>query len=485
MSRSFLLLALTGCSLGPNPDACTSNQQCRSSFGLGSVCGEEGFCTTAALHPRCDSTAPADALTRPERYGDHLVLGTMFASSTDQPQVRSAQLAVTHLNDVGGLDGKEFVAVSCSYEPDSSIDDLDSTAATEELTRWFAESLGAAAVVGPASSDRSLEAYAVAANLDLLLVSPSATSPLLTEVDGTSHTDDAPGLFWRTVPPDDLQGRVMAWDLQGRGVTDVAIVHEDSSYASALADVFAEQFAGLVSGARIERFSFDNDTRRSEAIVDAGNAAVQEVIFLSSEAEDHVAFFEAAAISQDYLDPDHDPGNPLEIFLADAGADPFILAEAPTAVEVLSSQVRGTRPQVPSGDVFETFQAAYVGEYGEDPRDAVFAPYSYDAAWLALYGHAWATFQEDGLGGLNVARGLRKLSADVEELKVRPGSWVDVVDAFASGTEVNLDGASGKLDFDPSSGETSGPIEVWVIDQDLTGIVAVELCQPDGTCDPV
>jgi branched-chain amino acid transport system substrate-binding protein len=355
----------------------------------------------------------------------------------------------------------------------SEVDDLDPTEATEALVAYLGATLGANVIVGPASSDRSFDAYAVAAPLDVLLISPSATSPLLTEVDGVTNDDQDPGLFWRTVPPDGLQGKVVAWDIEGRGVTDVAIVHEESSYASALADVIEAE----LSIAPV-RFAFDNPTLRGEAIVDAGNAGVQEVVFLTAEADDLIAFFEAAAISEDYTGAD-----PIEIFLADAGADPFVLQSAPTAIETLMGQIRGTRPQVPSGDVFETFQAAYVGAYGEDPGDAVFAPYTYDAAWLAIYGHAWSLYQEGEISGTGVARGLRQVSSAAEVSKIRPGSWEVVSEAFQQGVSVDVEGASGELDFDPTTGETSGPIEVWITDG--TGFAPVRVCQPDGSCEDV
>ena len=39
-------------------------------------------------------------------------------------------------------------------------------------------------------------------------MSPSATSPALTELEPAA-SDETPGLLWRTVPPDSLQGRVI------------------------------------------------------------------------------------------------------------------------------------------------------------------------------------------------------------------------------------------------------------------------------------
>lgn len=471
--RLGLLALVMGCSLGRNPTPCNDTSECRDAFGLGSVCGDDGLCAEPVAPARCLQTEPADVFTRPTKYAGHHVIGSLFDMSTDEPQVRSVQLAVAQVNDLEGLDGVEFVTVSCTYEENPEIDDLDPSTATIELMTYFTETLGASAVVGPSSSDRSIDAYGVAEPADAVVISPSATSPTLTTMDGATHTDESPGLFWRTAPPDDLQAATMVWDIESRGVTNVAVVAQESSYATALADAFDAGFSGTTV-----RFAFDNPTTLGEAITDAGNAGVQEVVFLSSEVVDIVAFFEAVAVSSDFNGAD-----PVELFLADAGADPFLLVNTAELDAIVYDRVRGTRPKVPEGDVFEQFQAAFASVFGEDPAEAVYAPYTYDAAWLAIYGHAWSLYQEGEISGLGIARGLRKVSDPIGGiLPVRPGSWEVVVEKFHAGTSLDLEGASGPLDFDPVTGETSAAIEVWVIDAAGTGFEAVTVCDPDGTC---
>lgn len=476
MSRSIpLLMLLVGCSLGRNPAKCESDDVCRNAFGLGSVCASDGFCAEPAPPARCLDTEPADIFQRPEKYADRFVIGGMFNLETDQPQSLSTLLAIRQVNDLGGLDGGSFAAVVCTYEEDTEYDDLDEAGATEQIVGYLVDTLGASAIIGPSTSDRAFDAYAAAEPLGAVIVSPSATSPTLTEVDGVTHDDENPGLFWRTVPPDDLQGVTMAWDLDDRGVTDVALVHQESSYATSLAAVFLENYAGNVS-----TFTFSNPTTLSEAITDAGNAAPQEVVFLTSDVSDIVSFFGAVAVSSDYNGPD-----PIEIFLADAGSDPFLLQNTQDVSGVLYGRVRGTRPQIPQGDVFEQFQAAYAAAYGEDPSNAVFAAYTYDATWLAMYGHAWAWYQLDEISGFGIAQGMRQVSDPAQaQLPVRPSAWQTVVEKFGAGFSVNLEGASGPLDFDDVTGETTAAIEVWVIDAGGTGFEPVTVCLPDGTCIP-
>ena len=65
----LLAVALGGCSLTvSNADRCESTAECRSAFGLGSACGDDGFCRPALPSPRCARTFPPNLLTEPETF---------------------------------------------------------------------------------------------------------------------------------------------------------------------------------------------------------------------------------------------------------------------------------------------------------------------------------------------------------------------------------------------------------------------------------
>ena len=491
-------LGLLSCSLGPNPVVCETSDQCRSAFGLGSTCDPTGFCTEFAANARCADTEPSDLLVRRDAYADRVVIGALFNSVTDEPQVRSAKLAVQQANEVRPEGSPEFGLVVCGYEADLSIDGQSSEEAVLASATWLSETLDVPAIVGAASSDRTLNAFSVTSDADIVLISPSATSPELTLVDETSPTDDNPGLLWRTVPPDDLQGRVIAADLEQRGIGWLAILEEQSSYATSLANVVEQNFTGTVL-----RIPFSNTTELTEAVVEvkgawnghvddeAANfgALVQpgEFVFLSSEANDVVAYLDA--LPNNFSDdtcksggtPIPDCVNP-GIFLSDAGADPFILASVSAQATEAFPSIRGTRPKVPDGVVFETFQAAYAAAFdSEDARDAVYSSYTYDATWMVMYGVAWADAQEGGPGGRSIAKGFRRVSDTSGPLiEVKGSSWPAVLDAFGQGQSIDLLGASGSLDFDPATEETSGPVEIWVVADN--SVRAVATCEPDLTC---
>ena len=55
--------------------------------------------------------------------------------------------------------------------------------------------------------------------------------------------------------------------------------------------------------------------------------------------------------------------------------------------------------------------------------------------------------------------------------------WSTVLAQFRQGTAVDIAGTSGSLDYDPATEETTGPVNVWVIDisdLEVTPIYTVE-----------
>lgn len=464
------LLLLAGCSLAKYENVdCEDNAECQEAFGYGSVCGEEGFCGVAERHPRCQASLP-DSLTLPVDPDTTLLVGSVFdhASDADVSRYRSAQLSFDQANSNGGLNGAEFAVLHCSNESDEDnnrFDGLDKVDASVEVAIWLSEVMGVPAIVGPAASSHTEAVFnAVADTYGTLVMSPSATSPSLTPLDGLTSTNADPGLLWRTAPPDSLQGAVIAADMSTEfdpsgannfrtsPSTDVAVIFQTGAYGDGLEAVFTDEL--IAAGGQSTGFPFGDESTRAEAIANVASGSFDEVLFISSESSDVVAFLLGAGALRGYDD--------MPIFLTDGGRNGDVLSEAASA-RALFPQVRGTGPANPSGPVYDAFAVSYAAEYsGEDASIHSFTAQSYDAGWLLAYGHVWALAQEDGVSGLSIARGLRRLSQGVE-LDIRPTNWNQVKASFEAGTTVDINGTSGPLDFDPSSGETTASIELWTI----------------------
>lgn len=478
MRSSVLALLLAGCSLrNVDPTPCTASVECRDAFGFGSVCGDAGYCETIEPSNRCAQPYPADLYTRPELYADAIVLGALFDYEANLENLRSIELAVDEANIEGGLNGRTFALASCNYAEDIALDPDDTETAANALTVWLADEVGVQVILGPGSSPKVEQIWNTASARDLLLVAPSATSDRLVAIDGETSTDADPGLFWRTAPPDQYQAGAIAADLAERGVTSVAIVHQTGAYGEGLADGILAALPGSVA---TEVYPYANSNQLTAAIADAGNSAAPEVVYISSDPDEIASFLNGAAATGDY--------DAKGIFLTDAARDQLVL-DAATNAEALFDNLRGSVP-VPdpsvAGGLADTFFLAYSQRYGVDAARDAFNPFAYDAAWITLYGHAWAAGQEADLSGVSVARGLRQLSSGPPELPIRAASWPDAVTRLSAGQSIDVFGASGTLDFDPVTAETQNPIAIWTVGGSAPDWVFVNelLCQPNGVCAP-
>ncbi|NOY89815.1 MAG: ABC transporter substrate-binding protein [Deltaproteobacteria bacterium] len=457
---------LTSCTLGTlDHRACTGSADCRV-FGVGSVCQADGFCGAATPEPRCDTTYPEDLFTRPEAYPNVFLLGTLYDASleTHVARAQAVQLAVMQANEDDGVGGRPVGLVLCTIAADLSFDRLDRQQAAVSTARYLADALGIQAIVGPPSSG---ETQAVFEALDadaprVLIVSPSATSPLLTGLE-PPPSDSSPGLLWRTAAPDSLQGRVIAQDMIGRGVTRVALVSEGGAYGEGLSTVFRAAFETL--GGTVTAMPYANGAGLNTSVRGAAAADVDSMLFVSSQTSDVVD----AMVTADVVGWPAGKG----IFVTDSAANgDFLLGSASAAA--LYPMLRGTRPAPASGPVFDAFTTRYAATFaGEDARDSSFTAQSWDATWLILAGGTWAQSQGLDLEAVPIARGLRQLSAGVS-VDFGSGALAALRAAFASDSSADVRGASGELEYDPLTEETVAPIQLWTIAGDATAGFRIE-----------
>lgn len=467
MSRrsELTLVAVLGCASCSLQDAsydeCQTNQQCTASFGVGSVCGSDGLCSAQQTHPRCGSSYPEDLFSDPERHRDTIVLGSLFnlENTAQQARQNSIRLAVAQINLEGGLSGRNFGLVFCDIRPglgDEATTTLDGALAAAQ---YLTETLEVSALLGPSSSTDVAGVFQQVRERGTFVMSPSATSPALTDVDETSPTDQNPGLLWRTAPPDSLQGEAIAADMVARNVSNVSVISQTGAYGEGLRNVFERAFPGT-----FELSVFSNVNQLSEAITAAGNGPNPEVLFIASTQDDVVTFLTAAATNPGFATKN--------VFLTDSAATQDTLDRGPPE---LFPRIRGTRPRPldERDTVYGNFVASYAAEYQSDAKQFSFTSHAYDMTWITALGTAWALLQEGTLTGQNIAKGARRLSAG-EELSLTPSLWNGALQRFRAGQSINIRGASGALDYLPESEETSAPFDVWFIDTTATPRIATQ-----------
>ncbi|MFK7984741.1 MAG: ABC transporter substrate-binding protein [Sandaracinaceae bacterium] len=501
-----LLLAACSTSLTTQMD-CASDESCQTEFGADFSCGEAGFCVqdgelcttdlecrqsagtwaSACVESRCQplevpdnctETYPSNLLTSEDAAGT-VVFGNLMDRSltTHDAREKSARLAALLANGAEGLANGPYGFIFCDIQPADAGDSMQRRDVAVASATWLSGQAHVPAIVGPASSGDTQAVFtAVSANATLV-ISPSATSPALTALDNVNPTDEAPGLLWRTAPPDSFQGATMAMDLLTRGATDVDVIFQSGAYGDGLSGVLAS--ALQAEEVNVQLLSYTDATDRGAAILSARDSGSGNVVFISSSTSEAVGFLNAVA---------SDAGTDWDgrvITLPDAAGNADLLAGVEPANQAVFDQVRGTRPAPASGVIFDRFVVDYTGEYGSDVTQFTFTANAYDAAMMVIGATGWAASQESGITGVTIAQGLRRMSdTSGPELDLIGSNIPAIQSQLAMGSRVNVNGASGPLDYNLSTEETVAPIEVWAVtDCDGLDFAVVEVGADRPACE--
>ena len=482
MSRAFLRTCLTAsglvavavataaltvaCSVVTKVDfnECVSSDECRGAFGLGWVCGDAGLCQEVEVLKRCDRVFPEDLFTNPEAYRDAIIFGSLFDHNTedgDLKLVNAASLAIGEANASGLTEGRLFGIVHCDYQDNKKIDPQSSEEAAVEGARYLVDQLGAVAIVGPGTSGL---AEAVCKELQkpeheptAVIISPSATSPSLTDID--VRDGDKPGLFWRTAPPDSQLGADLAGHMSDENVVSATVIYANDAYGSGLATALQQNYDGDI---QLLAFTTQDDIlAHVQTVSKKTPGETVGVVFIGSEVAQATAFLNAAKPYSFYA--------MSRIYLGDAAYNKDFLDGTKEAAS-LYPRVRGVFPGSPSGDNYDSFVSRYLAVFKEDPADASYSSQTYDATWLAVYGTAWAEYQRMGeLTGLNLAFGLQRISDNKGvPVDVNRDGWNIVKREFKAGHSIEITGASGDLQYDPETEETTATVVYWQIKVDGT-----------------
>ena len=502
LSRAPLNLVATGllavgmlssCSLSTyDRKPCETNAECQGVFGLGHVCAENGYCEAVALSPRCTHTFPENLLSDPSLAADRVVIGTVFETNVPRhlARERAAQVALKITSEEGGAENHTFGGIFCTTEENyaplgGAGDGLSRTEATVALSRHLIDAYGVPAIVGPSLSS---DVTALFSALDLgdgegqdnvLLMSPAATAVSITALEPDA-TDLKPGLMWRTAAPDLEAPLAIGQDLASRGVQSIAIVNRTGPYGDGFADGVIGGF-GQLPGTSFVRFTFSSDSDRLAALDMAAEAAgeYEELLYFAGSDGD-TEFMISRAVDDSRFD-----GKTL--VLADVAA---VESQLDGANADVLSRIRGVRPKPPSDSdpVFSAYLAAFANEYPQ-PGDAdariPFAANTFDGTWMIAGGIAWALSQEQGVvSGVTIARGLRKMSSGSSTTTpLRRSGWSQLTNAFRSGESINIQGASGLLDYDLVTEEREGVVEIWLACRDANNVtiepeLALDVCLP-------
>ena len=321
---------------------------------------------------------PAEAAREPLKIG---LLMSFSGGSADRSawRERGFDLAIEHVNDAGGVFGLDVESARGDTAPDSE------TAVAE--ARRLVETEGVHAIVGPSSSANSLPvAERVTGPAGVVNISPSATSPLLTNANDSDF-------FFRAALADTAQGPVLARVTRERGFDNVGVIYQDDAYGRGLAESFEAAWTGQISLAAVQR---GQDSYLS-ALAQTAAGGAQALVIIASGTD-------AETIVRESLES----GLYDSFTFGDAAKNPNLVRSI--GGDRLGGMYGTAGTSAPGSESAAEWERAFLDEHGELPAFA-YVKETYDAVIaIALAAEAAGVAERSGdprpaaLGGLGPRR---------------------------------------------------------------------------------
>jgi len=253
------------------------------------------------------------------------------------------------------------------------------------------------------------------------MCSPSNTGAIFT-------TYDDGGYYFRTAPPDNLQGQVHADLIVENGATSVAIAYRADEYGRGLAEAIRD--ALTASGVNVAEFiEYDKDATSFDA--EAATIAAAGV-----DAVSIITFAEGAAFVQALIEGGVGPAD-VALYVADGFKDTVTAADVDPNNPAVLEGVKGTYPSLapPSGEATfpDRFEAFAPG------TPTIFSSHSYDCFMTTVLAAEVA--------GSSDSVAIAAAFNDVTRGGEKCSSYATCHALIVAGTDIDYDGASGPLDF--------------------------------------
>ena len=304
--------------------------------------------------------------SKPVRVGA-IVSRTGAASFYGEQVARGFDLAVEQINAAGGVSGRRLELL---YRDDSTNPELGLSALRELVERERVRT-----VLGAVSSSVTLRLASYCERNHVVLLSPSASAPQLTE---------AGEFVFRTFPSDVLEGVSMADFARDLGLDRVAVLAVDNAYGESLARAFGERL-NASGGSVVASLTFpEGDEAAIAKAVAALPALEPRGLYLPAYVGDVAT---ALTLLQ---------ATPLRpIVLGTSAAAPELVQRAGAAAENLVFPMSIFDATADSASV-RAFAAAFAARYAAEPD--VYAAHAYDTVRvLAAAAERTGTWDADEL----------------------------------------------------------------------------------------
>jgi branched-chain amino acid transport system substrate-binding protein len=343
----------------------------------------------------------------------------------------SARLLASQVNAMGGiLDGKRLVLVEA--------DDQTNPQAAVTAASRLVDVENVAGLVGPLSSSAVLAAAnAVAIPRRIVLISPSATNPTISDLQDNDYV-------FRTAVPDSLQGRVLAREIRRRNLSRVAVLAVNNAYGTGLLEVFRAQFQAA-GGTLTHAATFEENRPAYRGELATAASGNPEALVLIGFPQSGGTTVLKQALENGFFSK----------FIFTDG-----MREASVAREVGAGNLReswGTMPaSTAEGALQNRFYEAFRRTSQLDPTGA-YAAEIYDSTMLL----ALAIQSAGSVEREKVRDHLRRVANAAQGAEtIGPGDWGKARDVLGRGGRINYEGASGPCEFD-EKGDVVGRIGIW------------------------
>ena len=377
---------------------------------IAAACGDDDGATTTAA-PATTEAPPAttEAPMAFELTVGYVLPQTGGLASIFDALVKPLEMAVAEIAAVGDT--------QVTLVPgDSGTDPQVATVTVDQMLNDEVDAL-----IGPAATGVSLSVIDRITQSETPMCSPSNTGAIFT-------TYDDGGYYFRTAPPDNLQGQVHADLIVENGATNVAIAYRADEYGRGLAEAIRDALEA--SGVSVAEFiEYDKDATSFDA--EAAQIAAAGV-----DAVSIITFQEGAAFVQALIEAGAGPAD-VNLYVADGFKDTVSAADIDPSNPAVLEGVKGTYPSLapPSGEA--TFPARFEAFAPGTPT--IFSSHSYDCFM--------ATVLAAETAGSSDSVAIAAAFNDVTRGGEKCSSYASCHALIMAGTDIDYDGASGPLDF--------------------------------------
>jgi len=240
-------------------------------------------------------------------------------------------------------------------------------------------------IVGPNCSSAGVPASKIAADANVVMVSPSNTAPSLTHPDSHQKT------YLRSCHNDNVQGKAMAtFVYEELGLRTAATIHDGSPYADQLQQVFADSFKEM------------GGTITSQEAVNVGDTDMRPILTTIAADSPELIYYPIFIAEGGFITVQAQEIDGLENTIL-AGADGMY---SPDFVEAAGEACEGMYISGPNlafdNPVYDHFLEVHMEKYGEDPL-GVFHAHAYDGTMMLLAAIEKVAVQ-DADGTLHIGR---------------------------------------------------------------------------------